>query len=41
MHWEAIEEPLITYSKIINDEDNEITIIPNENKWEWASIFGT
>ena len=39
MDWKAIEKPLITYSKIINDEDNEITIILNECQWEWASIF--
>ena len=35
IHWKAI----IIYSKIINDEDNEITILLNENQWEWASIL--
>ena len=35
MDWKAIEELLITFSKIINDEkvfyeNNKITILPNE-----------
>ena len=34
MHWKAIEESLITYSKIINDENNEIIILRNENQCE-------
>ena len=39
MDWEAIEQPLITYSKIIKKETNEITILPNESQSEWASTF--
>ena len=45
MDWETIEEPLITSSKIVDDEevdfdeDDEITILPNQSQWEWASIF--
>ena len=31
MDWEAIEESLNAYSKIINDEDNEIIILSNES----------
>ena len=32
MDQDAIEEPLITYLKIINDKDNEITILLNESQ---------
>ena len=45
MNWETVEEPLITSSKIVDDEevvfdeDDEITIPPNQSQWEWASIF--
>ena len=38
MDCEAIEEPLITYLKIINDEDNEIIILSNKSQWEWARM---
>ena len=39
MDQKTIGVPLITYWKIINDENNEITILLNENEWEWVSIF--
>ena len=39
MHWKAIEESLITYSKIINDENNKITTLKNKNKWKQVRIF--
>ena len=36
---EKLLRTIITYSKIINDEDNKITILLNENQWELASIL--
>ena len=40
MDQEVVEKPLIIYSKIVDDEEvvfdenDEITIPPNESKWE-------
>ena len=45
MDWETVEELLITSSKIVDDEEvvfdeyDEITILPNQSQWEWASTF--